>query len=271
MLCESLVADWEWHAGPGMGPGGMRGPYMFNPAYGAPPTGGRGGRGGPPNGFMNPMVMPQGPMPVGPGRGAGRGRGRGGRAGRFGPGGLPMEDGVFPMGPGGPGPMRGGPAGPKGGRGQPAGGRGRGSSGPPPPPPAAPASQAQPTAPVVPPAASAVVPGQEGGNLTTAMLAAAPPEQQKQMLGERLFPLVAVSSASPASNTKTALFCTAQPQPQPTEDQHFTPCKGAQFVLPLCLCTRTRFSVGQGSCCSAPALLSSDSSCAACFRISFWC
>jgi polyadenylate-binding protein len=34
------------------------------------------------------------------------------------------------------------------------------------------------------------VPGQEGGNLTTAMLAAAAPEQQKQMLGERLFPLV---------------------------------------------------------------------------------
>ena len=37
---------------------------------------------------------------------------------------------------------------------------------------------------------SAVVPGQEGGQLTTAMLAAATPEQQKQMLGERLFPLV---------------------------------------------------------------------------------
>lgn len=34
-------------------------------------------------------------------------------------------------------------------------------------------------------------PSQEGsGGLTTAMLAAAPPEQQKQMLGERLFPLV---------------------------------------------------------------------------------
>ena len=37
---------------------------------------------------------------------------------------------------------------------------------------------------------SAVVPGHEGGQLTTAMLAAADPEQQKQMLGERLFPLV---------------------------------------------------------------------------------
>ena len=37
---------------------------------------------------------------------------------------------------------------------------------------------------------SAVVPGQEGGQLTTAMLAAATPDQQKQMLGERLFPLV---------------------------------------------------------------------------------
>ena len=40
-------------------------------------------------------------------------------------------------------------------------------------------------------AASAVVPGQDGSALTTAMLAAAPPEAQKQMLGERLFPLVA--------------------------------------------------------------------------------
>ena len=41
------------------------------------------------------------------------------------------------------------------------------------------------------PAPSAMVPGQqEGGQLTTAMLAAASPEQQKQMLGERLFPLV---------------------------------------------------------------------------------
>jgi len=39
-------------------------------------------------------------------------------------------------------------------------------------------------------AASGVVPGQQGSQLTTAMLAAAPPEQQKQMLGERLFPLV---------------------------------------------------------------------------------
>ena len=37
---------------------------------------------------------------------------------------------------------------------------------------------------------SAVVPGHEGSQLTTAMLAAADPEQQKQMLGERLFPLV---------------------------------------------------------------------------------
>ena len=40
------------------------------------------------------------------------------------------------------------------------------------------------------PAPSAVVPGHEGGQLTTAMLAAADPEAQKQMLGERLFPLV---------------------------------------------------------------------------------
>eukprot|EP00976_Prorocentrum_cordatum_P000258 5461-Prorocentrum_minimum.AAC.2 len=41
-------------------------------------------------------------------------------------------------------------------------------------------------------AAAPAVPGaaSSGEGLTTATLAAAPPEQQKQMLGERLFPLV---------------------------------------------------------------------------------
>lgn len=65
--------------------------------------------------------------------------------------------------------------------------------GPPPSQTSAPAQQAsQAPAPQATIAAnsSAVVPGQEGGQLTTAMLAAANPEQQKQMLGERLFPLV---------------------------------------------------------------------------------
>lgn len=69
----------------------------------------------------------------------------------------------------GPGPMGRGP---------------RPHGAPPPPPP-----QVAPT-PGGGPVPSAVVPGQEGSQLTTAMLAAADPEQQKQMLGERLFPLV---------------------------------------------------------------------------------
>merc|ERR1712227_1202393 len=41
---------------------------------------------------------------------------------------------------------------------------------------------------VAPGVVPGVVPAQE--SLTTSSLAAAPPEQQKQMLGERLFPLV---------------------------------------------------------------------------------
>jgi polyadenylate-binding protein len=44
------------------------------------------------------------------------------------------------------------------------------------------------TVPVAPGVVPGVVPAQE--SLTTSSLAAAPPEQQKQMLGERLFPLV---------------------------------------------------------------------------------
>ena len=60
-----------------------------------------------------------------------------------------------------------------------------------------------PTAPVP----SAVVPGQEGGQLTTAMLAAADPEQQKQMLGERLFPLVSRLQPELAGKITGQLFC----------------------------------------------------------------
>lgn len=44
-----------------------------------------------------------------------------------------------------------------------------------------------PPAPVNP---SPMLPGEEGAQLTTAMLAAADPPQRKQILGERLFPLV---------------------------------------------------------------------------------
>ncbi len=99
------------------------------------------------------MMMP--PQMMGP---AGARSGRGGRGGR------------------GRGEFQGrgrGPAGP--------GGRGRGPrEGAPAPPAGAPG--AAPAAPAAP---------AEGGQLTAAMLAAAPPEQQKQLLGERLFPLVA--------------------------------------------------------------------------------
>jgi polyadenylate-binding protein len=120
------------------------------------PQAGRGPRGPPGGVYPGPQgfVGPQGFGPQG-GR-MGRGRGRGPR---------PGGDGGRGRGLPGRGPRVGGP-------------------GAPPPPP-------QPAAPVAPtPAPSAVVPGQEGGQLTTAMLAAAPLEQQKQMLGERLFPLV---------------------------------------------------------------------------------
>ena len=54
---------------------------------------------------------------------------------------------------------------------------------------------------------SAVVPGQEGGQLTTAMLAAADPEQQKQMLGERLFPLVSRLQPELAGKITGQFFC----------------------------------------------------------------
>ena len=98
--------------------------------------------------------------------------GRGGRQGQWGP-----QDRFGGRGPAGQRPQ----------------GRGRGGQGPqigapvpPPPPPAAPTP-----APAAAPAApSGILPGQQGSQLTTAMLAAAPAEQQKQMLGERLFPLV---------------------------------------------------------------------------------
>jgi polyadenylate-binding protein len=134
------------------GPMGPRGPPgMMNPYMMAGPGRGMPGRG--PRGMMQPqgMVMPGGM--AGP-RGGGRGA-RGPRGGR----------GEFARGRG--------PGG-RGGR----GGRGEGA----PPPAAAAAAAAQTTEPAAPEA---------GAPLTAAVLANAPPEQQKQLLGERLFPLVA--------------------------------------------------------------------------------
>ena len=88
--------------------------------------------------------------------------GRGGRQGQYGP-----QDRFGGRGPAGQRPQ---------GRGRGAPGPQIGAPAPPPPPPSAPA----PTPAAAPPAApSGVLPGQQGS-----------PEQQKQMLGERLFPLV---------------------------------------------------------------------------------
>ncbi|GAB4818479.1 hypothetical protein N2152v2_005525 [Parachlorella kessleri] len=167
-----------------MGPAGPRGPPlgpagMFPP--GAPPQlfyppGPMGPRG--PPGMINPYMM------ASPG-----GRGMPGR----GPRGMMQPQGVM-MGPGGPGPRGGGRGarGPRGpgpradfGRGRGPGGRGgRGGRGE--GPPAPPAGGAAPPAPPAAPAAP-----DANAPLTAAALAAAPPEQQKQLLGERLFPLVA--------------------------------------------------------------------------------
>ena len=138
---------------------------------------GRGGRGMP---CMGPYDMayppPPGFMMMG-GRGPPDGfrpRCSGGRGGRGGQWGGPDRF----RGPQGRGPQGRGRGGPAAQQTVPA---------PPPPPPAAAAPAAAAAAPL---AASGVVPGRQGSQLTTAMLAAAPPEQQKQMLGERLFPLV---------------------------------------------------------------------------------
>ncbi|GFH07309.1 polyadenylate-binding protein [Haematococcus lacustris] len=100
-------------------------------------------------------------------------RGMPGPGGR-GAGGYPAPGQGF-QGRGGRGAGRGGPGA--------AGGRGPKPSAPPPPPAAPPAPAAQPTAPV-PPAVDPTAP------IDLAVLAAAEPEQQKQMLGERLYPLV---------------------------------------------------------------------------------
>lgn len=165
--------------------GGPMGPGMFPPggpgAGGPPMFYGGGGRGGGPMGPMNPYMMAAaggrggmgpGGMMMGPGGGMMMGPG-GGRGGRGGPpggrGGVPGRGGPRPemmmmMGPGGRGPAggRGGP----GGRG-PIPGRG---------------------GPLAPRDESAA---NTGGQLTAAMLASAPPETQKQLLGERLFPMIA--------------------------------------------------------------------------------
>mmetsp|Transcript_27936 Transcript_27936/g.87379 ORF Transcript_27936/g.87379 Transcript_27936/m.87379 type:complete len:629 (-) Transcript_27936:396-2282(-) len=137
-----------------MGPGGAYQPMgqMANYNYGAIAMGGRGGgRGG---------------MQGGPG-------GRGGKQGRSG-------GGMQQMGPGRGGGMM-GPGGPQGRMGKGGGPRGPGQM-----PPMGMPGQPMPMG----PPGGQQGPPQAPGQLNAATLAAAPPEQQKQLLGERLFPLI---------------------------------------------------------------------------------
>lgn len=196
----------------GRGPGPM-GPMAGMPFPGAPGHMFYPGMPGGPGPRGPPGMMPYGPM-VGPGGPGRMGQGRGPR----GPPGL-MIPGP-PMGPPpgmGPGPRGGrgrgrGRGGPPGAEGEHEGGRGRGFEGgragrgrgrgrgeragrgsaadgtqPPPPPPAAGAAPAGAGA---APAAAGPAPAEPVQLSLPAMLANATPEQQKQILGERLFPLV---------------------------------------------------------------------------------
>jgi len=149
---------------PGMFPPGAA-PQMFYPG---PMPQARPGAAG----MMGYPMMPRGSM--GPQGGRGQ-RGPGGMPG------MPQQNMMMMNGVRGGRGGRGGRS--QGGRGQqpgrgPAGGRGQA------PPKPAPAPAA--------PASSGVLPGtgSDAERLTTAILAAAPVEQQKQLLGERLFPLI---------------------------------------------------------------------------------
>ncbi|KAK9811006.1 hypothetical protein WJX73_005608 [Symbiochloris irregularis] len=150
---------------PMMGPMTMQGPpHMGGPPMGGPPMG-PGGRGMPPQmmgGRGGRGRMPReerGPMG---GRGGARGRGGAGRGAQGGPSGSGTAAGAAAAAATAAAPTQ-----------------------------QQQQQQQQPAAAAEGASSSAVVPGQEGEQLTTAMLAAADPAQQKQMLGERLFPLVA--------------------------------------------------------------------------------
>ena len=156
------------------GPGGMQPAYPMMPQMmGGPQGGGRGvpqqrgypmmgqqGRGGYP--------VPYGVMPQQPGRGRGPIQGRGGGRGRGGPmqqqqggpGFQPIKFNQQARNAGGPMPNQ---------------------QAPPPPPP--PPQQNQ------PPAGGPAAPSHEGA-LTASALASATPEMQKNMIGERLYPLI---------------------------------------------------------------------------------
>jgi len=163
--------------GPGMPPGGPQGMYPpGTPVFYAPP-GGVPGRGPPGPGVMHQAMVPRGyrgPVPGAPRPGyapvpgayvvpavPGQRQGRQARGQRQG-----QQQGQGPAAVG----LKGAPAGAPGAR--------------------APRAQKLPNGAAPAPAGRApAVPGTDQA-LTTAILAAAPPEQQKQILGERLFPLV---------------------------------------------------------------------------------
>ncbi|KAF5827746.1 polyadenylate-binding protein 1-like protein [Dunaliella salina] len=162
-------------SGRGMGPNF---PYGF-PPYGMPPRM-PGGRGGFPAAFANPAMM-GGMMGAPPMRGGRSGRGRGmGPMGPMGPMGVPMDfPHVGPTGFAGGGRGR--------GRGMGRGGGGNRNPQPPPPPPSQTAPPAAPPAPPAPVPTPADIASQP---LNPTVLASASPDEQKQMIGERLFPLV---------------------------------------------------------------------------------
>eukprot|EP01026_Neomeris_dumetosa_P021947 TRINITY_DN19081_c0_g1_i4.p1 TRINITY_DN19081_c0_g1~~TRINITY_DN19081_c0_g1_i4.p1 ORF type:complete len:662 (-),score=148.38 TRINITY_DN19081_c0_g1_i4:356-2341(-) len=180
--------------GPAGGPGGAPIPTMFPPGGPSPifypaPRGGGGGRmGGPQGGMMgggypnDPRMMPR--MPGGGGGGGGMGN-------RGGPGmmqgqNMMMNNNWNNRGRGGVrgrGIRRGGGMGGGGRMNMP--NRGGFMGGPPGPQPPMPQIQQPP-----PHMGMGGGPVEAGMQLTSSMLASAPPEQQKQMLGERLFPLV---------------------------------------------------------------------------------
>jgi polyadenylate-binding protein len=121
-------------------------------------------------------VVPQ--QPARGGRGPSQG-GRGGRGGRSGPGGMQQPRGAVP-GRGGAGPQQQQPNNIKFNQ------QARNASGPPAPVPPAPLQQPPPPPQQVPPPASESA-------LTASALASASPEQQKNMIGERLYPLIHAS------------------------------------------------------------------------------
>uniref|UniRef100_A0A061S9W0 Polyadenylate-binding protein n=1 Tax=Tetraselmis sp. GSL018 TaxID=582737 RepID=A0A061S9W0_9CHLO len=154
---------------PGMFPGAAPPMYypgaaaMQQPRHGAP-------------GMMGYPMMPRGPMAPQ--------ASRGGPRVPAGMGMPPHQQNMMMMngarGGGGSRGQRGGRGQPNRG-GQPSGPRGPGGRG---------GQQAKPAPPTPPQATTGVIPGGGPDRLTTAILANATAEQQKQMLGERLFPLV---------------------------------------------------------------------------------